>query len=899
MTPVGRGEHVMHPAHGMGRVELDLGETVIVRFGHGIEEVLAAELNARSTPLQAAGRREVHAPLDVALRLQAELITSINDTWGVFARSRIALLPHQLWVCRQVLRDWPPRWLVADDVGLGKTVEAGLILWPLLSRRQVRRFLIVCPAGLVEQWQERLRRMFDIRVTRYHPDLDHDRADYWNTHPQVVASLQTLREDHGGRHGRLLAAEPWDLVIVDEAHHLNVDDQAGATLGYRLIDQLVQAGRVEGLVLFTATPHRGKDRGFLALLELLRPDLFDARRPLNEQLPTLPQAVIRNNKQNVTDLHGQRLFHAPRVHAETYRYAPEETAFYSMLTDFIASGQAYASTLTDVQGSQAVNLVLIAFQKLASSSVAAVRRALHGRLARLRVATRAARGARGIPVQYQELDAQAETEAVNALDEQVGEWASGVQLMAHELERLEELVASADQVRVETKIRTILEVMDSRFEGRSVLFFTEYKATQALLMTELAHRHGEGSVTFINGDGRVDLPGRTLALPREEAAARFNRGEVRFLVATEAAGEGIDLQGMCHTLVHVDLPWNPMRLHQRVGRLNRYGQTRQVDVLTLRNEDTVEAVIWDRLTMKLERVMQAFGEVMDEPEDLLQMVLGMTSPALFRDLFAGAGTVPKEALGQWFDARTGHFGGQDVVEVVRNLVGHSSRFDYQEVSGQIPRVDLPDLEPFLRGALHLNRRQVKDVKGLSFKTPDAWIDEIGVLRSYQGLTFNRSLAGEDLSRVVGVGHKVLDAALTQARALEASVTVLTSRRPRAPLLVYQVFDRVTTRPAGERGTLVGVRLGTTPTVLRDWETLLELNALQLNEADPHVHGLNPQTDVHRAQEIVEAELSTLDLNFARPQVEFLGGIWFHTTGEQPGAPRPEARTEMQRGAYKG
>ncbi|MDL2345581.1 C-terminal helicase domain-containing protein, partial [Deinococcus sp. MIMF12] len=495
-------------------------------------------------------------------------------------------------------------------------------------------------------------------------------------------------------------------------------------------------------------------------------------------------------------------------------------------------------------------------------------------------ATRAARGARRTAEQYRELEGQAETEAVNALDEQVGEWASWVRLMEHELERLEELVAAADRVREETKVRTILEAVDSRFQGRSVLFFTEYKATQALLMAELGRRYGEGSVAFINGDGRVDVSGQTLTSPREEAAARFNRGEVRFLVATEAAGEGIDLQSACHTLVHVDLPWNPMRLHQRVGRLNRYGQTRQVEVLTLRNEDTVEALIWDRLTVKLERVMQAFGEVMDEPEDLLQMVLGMTSPALFRDLFAGAGAVPREALGTWFDARTGHFGGQDVVEVVRDLVGHSARFDYQEVSRQIPRVDLPDLEPFLRGALSLNRRQVRDEGGLTFKTPEAWTDEIGVLRSYRGLTFDRALAGEDLGRVVGVGHKVLDAGLAQARALEASVTVLASRQPRAPLLVYRVFDRVTARPAGERGVLVGVRLGASPEVLRDWETLRELNALHLGQTALHVRGAELQADVERAQEVVQSSLDDLHLNFARPETEFLGGVWFHASGDR-------------------
>ncbi|WP_317110691.1 C-terminal helicase domain-containing protein [Chroococcidiopsis sp. SAG 2025] len=116
---------------------------------------------------------------------------------------------------------------------------------------------------------------------------------------------------------------------------------------------------------------------------------------------------------------------------------------------------------------------------------------------------------------------------------------------------------------------------------------------------------------------------------RETAAEKFNRGEVRFLISTEAGGEGIDLQENCYSLIHVDLPWNPMRLHQRVGRLNRYGQKQQVEVITLRNPQTVETLIWDKLNRKINNIMQSLQQVMDEPEDLLQLVLVITSPNLF------------------------------------------------------------------------------------------------------------------------------------------------------------------------------------------------------------------------------------------------------------------------------
>jgi SNF2 family DNA or RNA helicase len=324
-----RGDQVRHEQFGLGEVIADNGATVVVRFGHGIEECEASGLTPVDSPWQVLSRPEWHPPLEVITRVLGEAICSVNDAWGVFSRSRIALLPHQLWVCRQVNRDRPARWLVADDVGLGKTVEAGLILLPLISRGDVRRLLILCSASLVEQWQYRMRTMFDIRLTAYTVDADTKKADFWNTHNQVVASIQTLRlmfvEKEGKgrvdkleRRQRLLEAGPWDMVVIDEAHHLNAEEETGPTLGYKLVQGLLEANRVGSMVFFTGTPHRGKNYGFLALLRLLRSDLFDPRRPMEEQLPHLKRIMIRNNKHNVTDLAGRQLFQEPCVRAETY-----------------------------------------------------------------------------------------------------------------------------------------------------------------------------------------------------------------------------------------------------------------------------------------------------------------------------------------------------------------------------------------------------------------------------------------------------------------------------------------------------------------------------------------------------------------------------------------------------
>jgi superfamily II DNA or RNA helicase len=833
-APLQRGQTVRVRGYGMGQVQADLGPTVIVRFGGSIQECQRREVQLIQDLASALRQRVPHAPLDVVTRIQAETIVSVNSAWGMFARSRIALLPHQLWVCRRVLETWPARWLVADDVGLGKTVEAGLILSALLSRGQIRRLLVICPASLVEQWQYRLRTMFDIRTSIYAPSADTPRSDFWNTNPQVIASLQTLRLDSNGRHDRMIQADPWDLVLVDEAHHLNADEQAGPTLGFRMVQQLASNGRIRSMVFFTGTPHRGKPFGFFSLLGLLQPERFGPKLPYADQLRLLPQVMIRNNKQNVTDLQGKGLFQKPTVESRTYAYSPAEDRFYKMLTEFIVTGKAYASSLGGRDG-RAVMLVLIAMQKLASSSVAAILRALRGRRARIGATSqslRELREASDLLSRQQEAEAGGDLDDVSRLDEELA--AVALQLIDNEQEWLKRLIAAGEDVHTETKIETILNTMTALEPGTSVLFFTEYKATQSLLMTSLIARFGADAVTFINGDGEArEVAGpdgryQTIRTRREDAATRFNRGAVRFLVSTEAAGEGIDLQGCCHNLIHVDLPWNPMRLHQRVGRLNRYGQTQAVHITSFRNPSTVEARIWDKLTEKIEHINRALRRVMADPEDMYELVLGMAPPAMFRDVFAEANDVPPDSFDDWFDRSTSRFGDKDAIDTVKDLVGNCAKFDFQSVSPKLPKVDLTDLEPFVTGMLLRNRRQPRTgPDGLAFKTPEEWLVEPAILPEYSGMIFERGQAGDGPpERLLGVGHKLLDIALSQALEGEACFAVLPSDRVEAPIVACRVFDRVTTGELTRPAVVCGVEFAHDGVrILPDWVLLKKLNAL--------------------------------------------------------------------------
>ena len=351
-------------------------------------------------------------------------------------------------------------------------------------------------------------------------------------------------------------------------------------------------------------------------------------------------------------------------------------------------------------------------------------------------------------------------------------------------------------------------------------------------------------------------------------------------------GEGRDLQESCHCLIHVDLPWNPMRLHQRVGRINRYGQTHAVEVVTLRNPDTVESRIWEKLNEKIARINQALAHAMDEPEDLLQLVLGMVSPSLFRELFTEAHSVPKDSLASWFNDKAATFGGQDAIDTVRQLVGHCARFDFQQVSDDLPQVDLPALQPFFEAMLTLNgRRPTRTQNTLTFHTPEAWLGDPAIRQRYEDVGFDRSLQGRTaLDRVLGVGHRLVDKAIEEALEESARVATFASSALKTPLAVMRIRDRITGETVDATASVVGVEWDTknasSPTLLRDWVLLEKLNELirapgvARSKSSGSPGDLSHARDaLAAAQELVEAKLPELDIPYKFPLVEPLVLLW--------------------------
>ena len=403
------------------------------------------------------------------------------------------------------------------------------------------------------------------------------------------------------------------------------------------------------------------------------------------------------------------------------------------------------------------------------------------------------------------------------------------------------------------------------------------------------HRYGDDCVAFINGDGEardvVDSAGRSrnIRLNSEDASDRFNEGKVRFLLSTEAADEGIDLQRNCHCLIHVDLPWNPMRMHQRVGRLNRYGQTKAVEVVYVRNPDTVESRVWDKLTEKITNISHALTNAMAEPEDLQQLVLGMTSPMFFNDLFTEGAEVAPEAFSDWFARKTSKFGDRDVLDTVRQLLGHSTRFDFQQVSGRLPRVDLPDLKPFFASMIAMNGRRIQEADdGFSFLTPELWLTTPRILREYRDVRFVRTTSAPSPSNtVVGVGHALMDEAMKQARGLPACVTALPADIWPYQLFVFLISDKITTTGSTIRAVMCGVAVNNSEIcelvpgwiILQRLNTLLGKRTLRRDEAPVRSLDADPLVPrVTRATKFLREQIDSLDLPFTQPEIALVALI---------------------------
>ncbi len=547
---------------------------------------------AAAEPSAPAGVCRILHPFDRPVRqeLQSRITLVSRRRWGRLlqhhagecrtldqlhgaATADISLLPFQLEPALAIARGLASRVLVADEVGLGKTIQAGLILDELRRRGWCERALVLTPAGLREQWLEELRRRFGIAASGVDAAVLQDLAaevpahiNPWSTLPAIVASIDFVKQPEVIRS---LSSLVWDLLVVDEAHQVAPGSQRAAA-----VNALARQSR--HVVLLTATPHNGDEAAFRALCGI--GEVGDG-----DEI-----ALFRRTRIDVR-LSGRR-----HVHLLPVRLNAAECRVHSLLAEY--ARRVYSAA--GARGDPRLALVAAVLCKRAFSSAAAAVVSLERRLAVVGSAVQA-RAQAPLPFDPETDDPEAVLAgAPPAFDDPEGE--RGVLCTLVD-------AARAAAAQAESKLSALRRLL--RRTGEAAIVFTEYRDTLALLASAL------GRPTAVH------LHGAMAGQERRAAVDAFDNGRADLLLATDAGSEGLNLQRNCRLVVNLELPWNPVRLEQRIGRVDRLGQSRTVHAFNLLAGGTAEERVLARLLRRVQAIrteadiaMEVLGHAEARPE---------------------------------------------------------------------------------------------------------------------------------------------------------------------------------------------------------------------------------------------------------------------------------------------
>jgi ERCC4-related helicase len=790
----------LYKSYGIGRVVKVRGDHAKVEFNPSVfmpppyrseNKILSfLEMERVETPLERAARGQWDEPWRFKLKMQAARFLTGNKG-GQLGNARTEILPHQIFAAHRVVSSPQRRFLLADEVGLGKTIEAGMIWQALAQRGQAKRTLIITPAGLTTQWQEELQDKFGATFEIFGRDFMAVNPRAWSYRAAAIASLDRLKRPEHKR--ILLENRKWDLIIFDEAHRLSALDYASGkvekTLNYRLAEEIRHKHYSEAFLLLTATPHQGEENHsrFKNLLELLddhidfsgldEPDLFS---PLDDGRK-FTDLVIRTPKKDVTDALGRKVFKGRQTHRLLCKMHEDERRFYASVTDYIRTGYQALERHGDAAQRRAAGFLLITFQKLNGSSTAAIRAALAGRLQRLQGQLRDLPEEEDEPERFDERF-QGEFEELHALR-------SDRQIVADELAVLERLLKS--RVKRDRKLDELVGLIDhvahesARGPEEKVLIFTEYRQTQRYLVGELEGRYGKGSVVVIHGDMKLERQGEAeqdldsvwrpfaaagaLEAPTTKRTSQRlfrDHARVRFLVSTEAGGEGINLQ-FCHVCVNYDLPWNPMRVEQRVGRVYRFGQHKVVQVYHLLNKATVEETVQAYFEERLGRAAAALAKVTGEDAEEIKGTLNgqlesEIDPTRIYKRALVEGSLNRQTQKEIAEAVDRARRAYEIA--TRSLFRDVSSYSFDNYRRELASdLMLQDLQAFTERFLSRHRRQLQRKEPFfEFLVPDV-LRSAGLPERYGHATFERSLAIQRPdAEFLALGHPFVDAALAYA-----------------------------------------------------------------------------------------------------------------------------------------
>jgi superfamily II DNA or RNA helicase len=562
------------------------------------------------------------------LRLVSEAyrihLAHLFDPYLAVHTSEIEPLPHQISaVYQEMLPRLPLRYILADDPGAGKTIMTGLFLKELLVRGDLKRCMIVSPGNLAEQWQDELFRKFNLRFEI----LTNDRIESAVTgNVFTEANLCIVRLDKLSRNEDIqekLRVTDWDLIVCDEAHKMSATVWGGEikyTKRFQLGRMLSQISR--HFLMLTATPHNGKEEDFQLFMSLIDQDRFEGVARSGSQAVDVSDVMRRLVKEELLKFDSTPLFPERRAFTVNYDLSPLEAQLYTAVTEYVRAEFNRADQLNS-ERKTTVGFALTILQRRLASSPEAIyqslkrrRERLENRLAEERIGKRAEEYSLNVADDYDDDDLP--SGELEDAEEQVTDQASAAQTITEleaEIETLKRLERKANEVRVNGEDRKWNELSkllqdDSSMFGadgmrEKLIIFTEHRDTLRYLTDKIRSLLG-------NEDAVVTIHGGMLRDERRKAEELFRQDrEVRILVATDAAGEGINLQ-RAHLMVNYDLPWNPNRLEQRFGRIHRIGQTEVCNLWNLVSMETREGMVFQRLFEKLEQEREALkGKVFD------------------------------------------------------------------------------------------------------------------------------------------------------------------------------------------------------------------------------------------------------------------------------------------------
>ena len=633
-----------------------LGERMVFRSD---EALLALAEEGRPWAFDAPGE---------AFKLAAEAwrinLAHLFDPMMAVHTSNVEPLPHQITaVYESMLPRQPLRYVLADDPGAGKTIMAGLFIRELLMRADARRVLIVAPGSLVEQWQDEMREKFGLEFRIFGRDLVENSA---SGNPFEDTDLLVARVDQLSRNEDLLAKlelTRWDLVVVDEAHKLSANyfgNKINKTKRFQLGELL--GGIARHFLLMTATPHNGKEEDFQLFLSLLDSDRFYGKFRDGAHKVDVSDLMRRMVKEEMLRFDGTKLFPERRAYTVNYRLSDLEAALYTAVTDYVKTEMNRADQLEDGARRGTVGFALTALQRRLASSPEAIYQSLRRRRAKLQRR-----------VEEEKLRQRGEVLADSVFTNGAGDdiWDAPDNLTPEDYEEFEESVvdqATAARTIVELQAEIVIlegleeqarqvvhsgqdrkwdelsrllqdtpEMHDADGRQRKLIVFTEHRDTLNYLAVKIRGVLGsEEAVVLIHGGVKREDRRKVQELFRNDPV-------VRVLIATDAAGEGVNLQN-ANLMVNYDLPWNPNRIEQRFGRIHRIGQTEICHLWNMVANETREGDVFQRLFDKLEverkalggRVFDILGEVFEEKslrELLIEAIKYGEDPARKAELF--------------------------------------------------------------------------------------------------------------------------------------------------------------------------------------------------------------------------------------------------------------------------